>query len=99
MALAAVYLPAPEHTELRDDWYDGLKLPSGQLALAVGDVAGHDIAAASLIYQLRAAVRAYVLQDANPEVVLACLDGFIEASDMDTLVTVFQALYDPGTRT
>ncbi len=69
VTLAAVYFPATEHTEVGGDWYDALELPSGQLALTVGDVAGHDITAAALMKQLRAAVRAYALQDASPETV------------------------------
>ncbi len=96
VSLAGVYLPGTKHTEVGADWYDALELPSGQLALAVGDVAGHDLTAAAAMGQLRAVARAYALQDSKPEAVLAHLDDFIEAGNLSTFLTVAQACATPG---
>ncbi|WP_260988286.1 hypothetical protein [Streptomyces sp. CFMR 7] len=45
--LAAVYQPASTRAEIGGDWYDATLLPDGALALSIGDVAGHDLQAAS----------------------------------------------------
>ncbi|WP_163549700.1 SpoIIE family protein phosphatase [Candidatus Frankia nodulisporulans] len=43
------------------DWYDAIPMPDGRVAVVVGDVAGHGIAAAGTMAQLRGALRAYVV--------------------------------------
>jgi two-component system, chemotaxis family, sensor kinase Cph1 len=40
------------------DWYDALRLPTGALALVVGDVTGHGLQAAASMGQIRNALRA-----------------------------------------
>ena len=40
------------------DWYDLADLPGGNLAVAVGDVVGHGLAAAGVMGQLRSALSA-----------------------------------------
>jgi hypothetical protein len=41
--LAARYLPVDRPSLVGGDWYDAFLLPDGSLALAVGDVVGHDL--------------------------------------------------------
>lgn len=62
--LASRYLPASRDT-LGGDWFDAFTLPHGRVAIAVGDVVGHGIAAAAAMAQLRAALRAYAA-DGHP---------------------------------
>src|SRR5205085_3724161 len=64
--LSARYVPASEDMEVGGDWYDVVRLPNGQLGLAVGDVAGHGLRAASIMGQLRMALRAYAAEDTSP---------------------------------
>jgi len=45
------------------DYYDFLRLDSGRLVLAVGDISGKGISAALLMATIHSAVRAYSLQD------------------------------------
>jgi len=47
LAVQARYLPAAAELQVGGDWYDAFRLPGGDLALAVGDVSGHDLAAAA----------------------------------------------------
>ena len=56
--LSAHYVPAESDLLAGGDWYDALPLPDGRLALVIGDVAGHGLQAASVMGQLRMAVRA-----------------------------------------
>jgi serine phosphatase RsbU (regulator of sigma subunit)/anti-sigma regulatory factor (Ser/Thr protein kinase) len=62
LELASAYLPATGES-LGGDWYDAFELGGGRIALAVGDVVGHGPSAAAVMAQLRAALRAYAVED------------------------------------
>jgi serine/threonine-protein kinase RsbW len=49
LAVAVRYLPASRGADVGGDFYDVVPLPDGQVALAVGDVVGHDITAAAVM--------------------------------------------------
>ncbi|MEU5216673.1 SpoIIE family protein phosphatase [Streptomyces sp. NPDC020807] len=57
-SLAASYQPASPANEIGGDWYDAFTLPDGTLVLDVGDVVGHDLAAATAMTQMRNMLRA-----------------------------------------
>src|SRR4029079_8777157 len=54
---AASYVPAEAGSKAGGDWYDVIPLSAGKVGLAIGDVAGHGLDAASTMGQLRMAVR------------------------------------------
>ena len=54
---------SPPKTHVGGDWYDLFTLPSGQLWIVVGDVAGHGLQAAVVMGRIRSALRAYTLLD------------------------------------
>jgi serine phosphatase RsbU (regulator of sigma subunit) len=97
VALAARTVPGSEDQHVGGDWYDVLALPSGEVALVVGDVVGHDLPAAALMGQIRNALRAYALEDPSPTTILgrvnraACL---LDASEMTTCICL---VLDPAT--
>jgi serine phosphatase RsbU (regulator of sigma subunit) len=45
--VSARYLPASETPSVGGDWYEGILLDGGRIALVVGDVTGHGVAAAA----------------------------------------------------
>ncbi|MFE7042177.1 PP2C family protein-serine/threonine phosphatase [Streptomyces atratus] len=55
---AAVYRPASEPNQLGGDWYDALATADDTCYLAIGDVCGHDMAAAASMSQTRSMLRA-----------------------------------------
>ncbi|MFF4585320.1 PP2C family protein-serine/threonine phosphatase [Streptomyces sp. NPDC001388] len=57
-AAAVRYRPAIGALNVCGDWYDLADLPGGNLAVAVGDVVGHGLAAAGVMGQLRSALSA-----------------------------------------
>jgi serine phosphatase RsbU (regulator of sigma subunit) len=67
----ARYVPAVAELEVGGDWYDAFALPDGDLAVGVGDVAGHDLSAAAAMGQLRSMLRAlaYETEGAPSDVV------------------------------
>jgi anti-sigma regulatory factor (Ser/Thr protein kinase) len=67
----ARYLPSTAGLELGGDWYDVIPLPDNHVALVIGDVQGHSAAAATLMGQMRTALRAYAVEGHPPDVVVA----------------------------
>lgn len=58
----ARYLPTTAGLEVGGDWYDVIPLPDNHVALVIGDVQGHSAAAATLMGQMRTALRAYAAE-------------------------------------
>ena len=84
------YRPGTATLDIGGDWHDAFVLPSGALALVVGDVVGHGLEAAIAMAQLRGAVRAFAAVS-SPSELLDRLDAFVDslpAADMTTLVYV-----------
>ncbi|MCP3819369.1 SpoIIE family protein phosphatase [Streptomyces sp. A3M-1-3] len=77
MAVAARYVPTGGGLQVGGDWYDMIPLPSGRIALVIGDVQGHDVRAAGLMGQLRIAVRAYASEGHRPDAVLSRASRFL----------------------
>lgn len=73
--LTASYEPA-EGGRIGGDWYDAFLMPDGRLATVLGDVAGHGVAAAGRMAQLRNALRAYLFDGLGPDEALAKLNRF-----------------------
>jgi PAS domain S-box-containing protein len=90
LRLAARYLPAAS-ADVGGDWYDVIDLADGRVNLVVGDVAGRGLRAASIMGQLRNALRAYILDGNPPRDVVGRLNQLartFESSEMATLVYV-----------
>ncbi|NED15065.1 SpoIIE family protein phosphatase [Streptomyces sp. SID9124] len=77
MTVAARYVPTGGGLQVGGDWYDLIPLPSGRIALVIGDVQGHDVRAAGLMGQLRIALRAYASEGHRPDAVLARASRFL----------------------
>ncbi|MFS8095700.1 SpoIIE family protein phosphatase [Lentzea alba] len=93
--LFAAYRPANSSAGVGGDFYDAFPLPDGRLAIAVGDVIGHDIEAAVTMGRVRNAIRAYAMQDPLPERVLRNLNRLICLCGDMTMTTVFYGVYAP----
>lgn len=91
--LAARYVPG--HGEVGGDWYDVFTLPSGELGVVMGDVAGSGLRAAVVMGRMRSALRAYALDAASPSDALAGLDRKMQHFEPAALATVLYAVFDP----
>jgi PAS domain S-box-containing protein len=92
---AVRYRPGGAGAEIGGDWYDVLAL-EGTLAVTVGDVQGRGLAAASVMGQLRAAVRAYTLEEHPPKEVLLRADAVLRSLDGGPLATCAYVRLDPA---
>ncbi len=97
--LAVAYRPHPERAQIGGDWYDAFVLPDGRLALAIGDVTGHDLRAATIMGQVRNAVRAYAILDPRPGLVLQRANAALRALSELNLTTMVYGVFDPATCT
>lgn len=94
VAAAARYLPAGAAMDVGGDWYDVFAVRGGTLAVALGDVAGHGAHAASVMGQLRNALRAYLVEDGDPARALARLDALLTSLEPGEMATVSCAVLD-----
>ena len=97
--LAAASVPA---TEVGGDYYEYFRLSAGQLALVIGDVAGHGLASGLLLSGVRSCL--YLLEDqlTDPVAVLDRLNHMVRrTTDKRTYVTLLCAILerDGGTGT
>ena len=91
--LAARYVPA-SRGGVGGDWYDVFWLPSGELCMVIGDVAGHDVRAAVVMGRVRSALRAYALENDRPETILELVDGKLQYFETGHMVTALCAIAD-----
>ena len=73
---AVRYQAASRPLQVGGDWYDIVDLEDGRIALVVGDCVGHDLAAATVMGQVRSACRALLFDNPSPAAVLAGMDRF-----------------------
>jgi serine phosphatase RsbU (regulator of sigma subunit)/anti-sigma regulatory factor (Ser/Thr protein kinase) len=97
VALAARYVAPTSDVLVGGDWYDVIQLRDGLVGLAIGDVAGHGLAAAATMTQLRMGVRAYALQDPAPVSVMSGIHHLVAQLPVPEMVTLMYLLYDPDT--
>jgi PAS domain S-box-containing protein len=95
--IAVRYLPATEGADVGGDWYDAFPVPGGRIGLVTGDVAGHSIASASIMGQVRSLLRGYAIDDPAPERVLERTNTAVTTLLPDVLASVVYAVLDPAT--
>jgi serine phosphatase RsbU (regulator of sigma subunit) len=96
-ALAACSLPGESGLRVGGDWYDLIELPTGEVGLVIGDVVGHGLPAATVMGQLRNALRAYALEDPSPASVLARVNRASDLLDVAEMATCLYAVWEPST--
>ncbi|MFE0329678.1 SpoIIE family protein phosphatase [Streptomyces sp. NPDC058960] len=83
----ARYLPTTAGLELGGDWYDVIPLPDNHVALVIGDVQGHSAGAATLMGQMRTALRAYAAEGHPPDVVVSHANRLLVDMESDLFAT------------
>lgn len=92
---AARYLPARE--EIGGDWYDLIDLGRGELGIAIGDVVGHGLDAATLMGQLRTALHAYAMEGHSPGRTLELVDRFARSLGDGAMATAAYVVVNAAT--
>ncbi|MEU7280015.1 SpoIIE family protein phosphatase [Streptomyces sp. NPDC045431] len=95
LQIAVRYRPAESESMVGGDWYDAVVLPSKQVMLCVGDVAGHGIEAATSMVVLRNAMRGLAVTGAGPGQLLSWLNIVAHHLTEHVTATAVCGLYDP----
>ncbi|MFI5611917.1 SpoIIE family protein phosphatase [Amycolatopsis sp. NPDC051903] len=72
--IAGSYLLADAEDAAGGDWFDAVPLAGGRVALVVGDVVGHGVAASAAMGQLRAVLQDRLDETGDPVAALAAAD-------------------------
>jgi serine phosphatase RsbU (regulator of sigma subunit) len=95
--VAVRYRPVGEGHLVGGDWYDALLLPSNDVLLVVGDVAGHGIDAVTGMVAARNSLRALAITGAGPAELIRMLNGVMCDLTSGVVGTVVCGLYHPDT--
>jgi serine phosphatase RsbU (regulator of sigma subunit)/anti-sigma regulatory factor (Ser/Thr protein kinase) len=79
MRFSAKYLPAGSGIKVGGDWYDVFQLANGRVAFVIGDVVGRGVLAASVMAEIRTALRAYMVQGHKLTEVISLLNELLVA--------------------
>lgn len=96
--VAVRYRPAGRGASIGGDWYDVFEISDGTLGIVVGDVQGHDIAAAALMGQIRSVVHSHARAGLSPAYVTGHANAFVCEQDDDRLVTMSYLQLHPAER-
>ncbi|MEZ0491024.1 SpoIIE family protein phosphatase [Kineococcus sp. TBRC 1896] len=80
------YLPGTDGAEVGGDFFDAIRTDTS-FVLVMGDVQGHNSAAAALMGRVRTAVRAYVSEGHDPSAVLERTNRLMQSFDGDLFAT------------
>jgi CheY-like chemotaxis protein len=93
---AVRYVPASRQAEVGGDFYE-LTVIDGRLLMAIGDVAGHSLHAATVMAELRHALRAYAVDGHPPGAVLERVNRLLGLLLPGEAATICLLTLDPVT--
>ena len=92
---AARYEAAPG-SAIGGDWYAFVPLRGGRLGIAIGDVAGHGLAAVAEMAHVRFSLRSLSYLHDDPTEVLSQLSELVRVFSPDTMITALYGTLDPS---
>lgn len=95
LQIAVRYTSAAEAAQVGGDWYDAFMQPGGATVVVIGDVVGHDTAAAAAMGQLRSLLRGIAVTTGDgPGEVLRRVDEAMATLVVDTTATAAIARFE-----
>jgi PAS domain S-box-containing protein len=92
--VAVRYDASTRGAQVGGDFYDVVPLGNDHVALTIGDVEGHDVTAATVMGQLRSAIRAYLFIADDPGIVLGLANRFLMGQEGGRFATAVIAVLD-----
>jgi CheY-like chemotaxis protein len=94
LAIAFRYIPASDQAEVGGDFYEALRW-QGRVLVAIGDVQGHSLHAATVMGELRHALRAFVLEGHSPLAITGLVNDVLVGYHPGIIATLCLAVLDP----
>ena len=95
LEISYVYRPASAAANVGGDFYDVFGIDDERVGILIGDVSGKGLEAARHTSLIRSGARAYALEDAEPDHVLANLNMLVHRSTpVEAFATVFFGVLD-----
>ncbi len=94
LRVAARYLPATRGMDIGGDFYDLIRLGDTDAAAVIGDVQGHNVAAAALMGQVRTGVHAHTALGTSPGEVLSRTNDLLTDLGPDLFTSCLYARFD-----
>jgi PAS domain S-box-containing protein len=92
LRIAVRYEPATDVAQVGGDWYDAFLQPDGATSIVIGDVVGHDTAAAAAMGQVRTLLRGIAVTTGDgPAGVLRRVDEAMRTLQVSTTATAVVA--------
>jgi serine phosphatase RsbU (regulator of sigma subunit)/CheY-like chemotaxis protein len=96
LELAVRYRPASDQAEVGGDFYELLAWQN-QLLAVIGDVEGHSLQAATVMGELRHAIRAFAAEGHPPTTIARLLNNVLRRYHPNFIATICLLLLDPAT--
>ncbi|HUN36138.1 MAG TPA: SpoIIE family protein phosphatase [Trebonia sp.] len=96
VTMAARYLPASDQAEVGGDFYEAMPWQDGVL-VAIGDVQGHSLHAATVMGELRHALHAFVSEGHAPVPITGLINGVLRRYHPDVIATLCLVLLNSRT--
>jgi serine phosphatase RsbU (regulator of sigma subunit) len=90
------YLPASDQAEIGGDFYEALPWQDGVL-VAIGDVQGHSLHAATVMGELRHALRAFASEGHSPLAITGLINEVLRRYQPGMIATLLLAVLNPET--
>jgi len=95
LAMALRYIPASDQAEVGGDFYEALRWRD-QVLVAIGDVQGHSLGAATVMGELRHALRAFAIEGHAPLAITGLVNEVLTAYHPGIIATLCVTLLDPA---
>jgi serine phosphatase RsbU (regulator of sigma subunit) len=92
------YLPASRAGRVGGDWYITAEMPTGNVLIAIGDVAGHGLTAAAGMARLRGALAGLAITGSSPERLIGWLNDLVHHVAPEHTASAVAGYFDPGCR-
>ena len=95
LAMSFRYIPASDQAEVGGDFYEALRWRD-KILVAIGDVQGHSLHAATVMGELRHALRAFAVEGHSPLAITGLVNEVLTRYHPGIIATLCLALLDPA---
>ncbi len=95
LAMSSRYLPASDQAEVGGDFYEALRWRD-KVLVAIGDVQGHSLHAATVMGELRHALRAFAIEGHSPLAITGLVNEVLTRYHPGIIATLCLVVLDPA---